>query len=1543
MTPPLIEYYLQHIQSTDNLSEINTDTLRTTVMEHMFSSLNLTTKDIDCLLNLFKIKPQNQINRRKQQLKTIFNNNSNQREIIINYVNEKNALSQNDESTNDQTSEHTNKTNIPPYVNPFYPENLEEIEQNRRALRLSREQRTAELRTGNFNLLNNTGPNPILEMGKEMYEALRNIQWGHCMICNERWPDLKVGPKSKKCQRCADDRVQPPIPHTFSAANDMDPGEQPECLKVLNTVEAAAISLICPVVSIYKVKYGATGMKGHSISFHQNVQEFINVLPRAPEDLPLIVIKAPNQPVPLTANRFHILDALAFLKRNNPHYKNIVIDQSQANKYPDNSSTPVQGIRSFEEGHAGEVVQSQNVDGTAFPNQDTHADLDDNDLVETVAATDMPTSTVNDQIRDAILGERPEQNQQNKPICWPPRSDNPASEFEPGFFSKSFPHLFPYGAGDFTNPRLGKNPSLLDYIQHLIRLPDNRFAADPRFVLCATNMFRRWKSLTLGNVFAQNVCPNMSMDELKKLVDEDNEAIKKSLILFSSQIPGTKAYFGQEMKKSVAMERWVRIMSDGEEMLNVFLTFSLADIHMEELHMLLPGHEQYLGKTVVKSLDDIPPNADASQYIDEKTDNRLRRKALNDNGHLVDFFAKKKLDVLVEKVLKNTLGITDYIIRCEYQSRKAIHFHMAGRMIGLSMRDIELACKTYSFDVRGSTQAEAEMTKQERDEQREALIKLGIIMDHPDIDEASVQDSRNRVIDFAVKDFGLSACHPEKDPKKWPGPEGQAASAPPTHCLRQNYLELSDFEQHYEQLINRVQLHRCTRTYCLQGGNNCICRFGFPISLKGFTINYLQVDGKLQIMDELEREDNFQDGAEFSKGDLEFLRNHARLVMHVPELLAVWQANTDQKLIDSPAKLMRYILKYMMKPEEGSLAFSDIVKTITGNAGNDSPIRKVFQKILLKLVGEHDISKNECFKIISKEPYVFYSRPFRALNLTSTRRVDTKKTGDQPALVKNYCDIYWSRDTDPNFLLFVDDYENGLVAYPMHPRDVSLYRFASEFSHSWRLQHKLFVPNPTPYFKYVPIPANVKYRSVYCETKLLLHKPGATPDNILENNSDVESAMHDFVFNNPMCPTVIKKEFITSLEQTPEQAAQALDDVEDLVPSPGSQLPILDQDEWMTGLGNHIEQTDINDPEPMFEEDPFEHEAEIVFDENADWSADRVELGLTNQQIDNAVNWIERERLSGELDTEETVQIDPNTLNTDQRRVYDTIMNILQSEDAAAQKLIDVSGGAGTGKSYLIQTILQKAYELSGHRHLVKIAAPTGCAASQFTGGLTLHSLLNIPAAKGCGELDDLEGIRLGALQDRFKYTRVLIIDEKGMIGVGRLNQIHARLKQAKPEHADKLFGGLTVMLAGDLRQLAPVGDYTLFSTTGGDTPHQQGRMLYRMFDESSFCLRAQMRQQGADNEDFRQQLERLANGQFTVFDWQNWSQRNMATFSDEEKENFIQNATMICAKKKDMMAFNCHHLSELKTPISKLKADNSKGSTQIYVCILWIYCTFKS
>ena len=121
--------------------------------------------------------------------------------------------------------------------------------------------------------------NPIIEAGKIVHKTLMSIEWEECSTCKERWFEMEIGPKSNKCKRCAQERTLPGIPKTFSPVNDIDPGEQPECLRILNTVEIAAISRICPVLSIYKLKGGATALKGHSISFEEDVQEFASDFP----------------------------------------------------------------------------------------------------------------------------------------------------------------------------------------------------------------------------------------------------------------------------------------------------------------------------------------------------------------------------------------------------------------------------------------------------------------------------------------------------------------------------------------------------------------------------------------------------------------------------------------------------------------------------------------------------------------------------------------------------------------------------------------------------------------------------------------------------------------------------------------------------------------------------------------------------------------------------------------------------------------------------------------------------------------------------------------------------------------------------------------------------------------------------------------------------------------------------------------------------------------------------------------------------------------
>ena len=64
---------------------------------------------------------------------------------------------------------------------------------------------------------------------------------------------------------------------------------------------------------------------------------------------------------------------------------------------------------------------------------------------------------------------------------------------------------------------------------------------------------------------------------------------------------------------------------------------------------------------------------------------------------------------------------------------------------------------------------------------------------------------------------------------------------------------------------------------------------------------------------------------------------------------------------------------------------------------------------------------------------------------------------------------------------------------------------------------------------------------------------------------------------------------------------------------------------------------------------------------------------------------------------------------------------------------------------------------------------------------------------------------------------------------------------------------------------------YSKQKKSKGQNAQMLGSVLYRLFDESSHCLQAQMRQAGAENLEFREQLERLAIGEFSVNDWESW------------------------------------------------------------------------
>ena len=128
---------------------------------------------------------------------------------------------------------------------------------------------------------------------------------------------------------------------------------------------------------------------------------------------------------------------------------------------------------------------------------------------------------------------------------------------------------------------------------------------------------------------------------------------------------------------------------------------------------------------------------------------------------------------------------------------------------------------------------------------------------------------------------------------------------------------------------------------------------------------------------------------------------------------------------------------------------------------------------------------------------------------------------------------------------------------------------------------------------------------------------------------------------------------------------------------------------------------------------------------------------------------------------------------------------------AGAQGNLFLTGRAGTGKT----TMLRQFMEAAGDSAIV--LAPTGVAAMN-AGGQTLHSFFKLPPR--LIEPQDIKRLRTARLM---KTIDTLIIDEISMVRSDMLDAIDRSLKLNRANK--RPFGGVRMILAGDLHQLPPV------------------------------------------------------------------------------------------------------------------------------------------
>ena len=197
--------------------------------------------------------------------------------------------------------------------------------------------------------------------------------------------------------------------------------------------------------------------------------------------------------------------------------------------------------------------------------------------------------------------------------------------------------------------------------------------------------------------------------------------------------------------------------------------------------------------------------------------------------------------------------------------------------------------------------------------------------------------------------------------------------------------------------------------------------------------------------------------------------------------------------------------------------------------------------------------------------------------------------------------------------------------------------------------------------------------------------------------------------------------------------------------------------------------------------------------------------------------------------------------------MQDHILKKINNEGFSNMLII---GKAGTGKSYLIRQMLDLSLKLKSN---VKLLAPTGIAAVNISSfcarAETLHSFFGLPIHET--EISDSTLLNIKKYKKKqIQQFDVLIIDEVSMVGQKTFENIDYILR--KTLNIRHVFGGKTVILVGDFKQLKPVKEEIILKS----------KIFQEMFKNKVYELTHIFRQ---TNIDFINILNEVRNQEITI------------------------------------------------------------------------------
>jgi len=239
-----------------------------------------------------------------------------------------------------------------------------------------------------------------------------------------------------------------------------------------------------------------------------------------------------------------------------------------------------------------------------------------------------------------------------------------------------------------------------------------------------------------------------------------------------------------------------------------------------------------------------------------------------------------------------------------------------------------------------------------------------------------------------------------------------------------------------------------------------------------------------------------------------------------------------------------------------------------------------------------------------------------------------------------------------------------------------------------------------------------------------------------------------------------------------------------------------------------------------------------------------------------------------------------------------------------------LTGAPGAGKTYVLNEFIRQA---SRQGKNVAVTASTGIAATHI-GGTTIHSWSGLGIKDFLTDWDRERLQGTDRLIKRYNATDVLVIDEVSMLHGQRLNMVSEVAKLLRKNDAP--FGGLQVILVGDLFQLPPI--------TRGNGPVDFVHLsaAWQELDPKICYLTEQHRQDSGDG--LLDLLEAMRRGDI--------NEMHEAALQERlrEKRSSDQAVTRLYSHNMDVDSINQRHLKEIDRDAKMYQMQTSGQAAKI-------------